>query len=76
MYRHTGQRAKSTLNMHCRRELMHTVWRLLLDDELKDAYARGIVVLCIDEIVHCIMLRIFTYAADYPEKCVTVQHHS
>lgn len=53
---------------HCRRELMHEVWRLMLDDEFIQAYQHGVVLKCADGIVRRVYPRIFTYAADYPEK--------
>jgi hypothetical protein len=53
---------------HCRRELMHAVWRLLLDDEFLHAYTYGIVIKCVDGIERRVYPRIFTYSADYPEK--------
>ncbi|KAI0070582.1 hypothetical protein K474DRAFT_1608428 [Panus rudis PR-1116 ss-1] len=53
---------------HCRRELMHAVWRHLLDEEFLKAYKHGIVIKCADGIVRRVYPRIFTYSADYPEK--------
>jgi hypothetical protein len=53
---------------HCRQNLIHEVWRKLLDDEFLEAYQHGIVLECADGIVRRIYPRIFTYAADYPEK--------
>lgn len=53
---------------HCRRELMHEVWRLMLDDEFLAAHQHGIVLRCADGVVRRVYPRIFTYAADYPEK--------
>ncbi|EGN98438.1 hypothetical protein SERLA73DRAFT_55912, partial [Serpula lacrymans var. lacrymans S7.3] len=35
---------------HCRRGLMHEVWRVLLDNEFCHAYQHGIVIQCIDGI--------------------------
>jgi len=61
---------KSEIVTHCRRELMHAVWRLLLDDDFLHAYTYGIVVQCADGVQRRIYPRIFTYSADYPEKCV------
>jgi Plavaka transposase len=55
---------------HCRRELMHGVWKFLLDDDFIHAYYYGMVVQCHDSIERRIYPRIFTYSADYPEKCV------
>ncbi|KAJ7115737.1 hypothetical protein C8R44DRAFT_880156 [Mycena epipterygia] len=52
---------------HCRRELMHAVWKHLLDDEFLDAYKYGIVIRCADGIERRVYPRIFTYSADYPE---------
>ena len=60
--------AKAALLTHCRRELMHQVWRLLLDDEFMAAYKHGIVLRCPDGISRRVYPRIFTYSADYPEK--------
>jgi hypothetical protein len=59
---------KSSLFTHCRRELMHQVWCLMLDDEFLKAYQHGIILECADGIVRRIYPRIFTYSADYPEK--------
>ena len=53
---------------HCRRELMHAVWKFLLDDEFIHAYKYGMVIRCADGIERRIYPRIFTYSADYPEK--------
>ncbi|KAI0070884.1 hypothetical protein K474DRAFT_1687288 [Panus rudis PR-1116 ss-1] len=53
---------------HCRRELMHAVWSLLLDEEFLHAYKHGIVILCADGVLQRVYPRIFTYSADYPEK--------
>jgi hypothetical protein len=53
---------------HCRRELMHEQWRIILDAEFVHAYRHGIVVRCWDGVTRRFYLRIFTYSADYPEK--------
>ncbi|KIM54424.1 hypothetical protein SCLCIDRAFT_136862, partial [Scleroderma citrinum Foug A] len=57
---------------HCKRELIHAIWMLLLDDEFIEAYRNGIVVRCYDGVLCCIYPRIFTYSADYPEKILLV----
>lgn len=59
---------RKPLLTHCKRELLHQVWRLMLDDEFLDAYQHGIVLRCYDGVVRRIYPRIFTYSADYPEK--------
>ena len=59
---------RSTLKTHCRRELMHEVWRLLLEDNFLHAYEHGIVLTCADGVQRRVYPRIFTYSADYPEK--------
>ncbi|KIL55624.1 hypothetical protein M378DRAFT_1041652 [Amanita muscaria Koide BX008] len=56
------------LKAHCRRELFHAVWKLILDLEFQEAYRHGIVLKCIDGIKRRFYPRIFTYSADYPEK--------
>ncbi|KAL1658266.1 hypothetical protein GGF50DRAFT_131811 [Schizophyllum commune] len=59
---------KKDITTHCRRELMHAVWKVILDDDFMHAYEYGMVVKCIDGIERRIYPRIFTYSADYPEK--------
>ncbi|PBK93718.1 hypothetical protein ARMGADRAFT_1046004 [Armillaria gallica] len=63
-----GIKKSDPLMAHCRRELFHSVWKLLLDDEFIQAMEHGIVMKCADGIVRCVFPRIFTYSADYPEK--------
>jgi hypothetical protein len=53
---------------HLKRELIHAIYELLLDEEFMHAYEHGIVVKCADGIMRRIFPRFFTYAADYPEK--------
>ena len=48
---------------------MHAIWRLLLDDDLVEAYTDGILIECADSIVRRLFPRFFSYSADYPEKC-------
>ena len=59
---------RAVLKAHCRRELMHEIWRILLDDDFLYAYQHGIVILCADGVQRRVYPRIFTYSADYPEK--------
>jgi hypothetical protein len=54
---------------HLRQEHFHAVWKLLLNDEFVDGHEHGIEVLCSDRILRREFLRVFTYAADYPERC-------
>ncbi len=42
---------KKSILTHCHRELMHAVWRILLDDDFLHAYKYGIVIKCHDGIV-------------------------
>ncbi|KAF8525646.1 hypothetical protein JB92DRAFT_3108726 [Gautieria morchelliformis] len=67
-----GHAARPPLLTHCRHELMHALWQLLLDNEFVDAYKHGIVIKCADGITRRVYPRIFTYSADYPEKQGTV----
>lgn len=63
-----GTQKKGILT-HCRRELMHGVWRILLDEDFIHAYKYGMVVKCaLDGIERRVYPRFFTYSADYPEK--------
>ena len=59
---------KKDLITHCRRELMHGVWKFLLDADFVHAYKYGMVVKCGDGIERRVYPRFFTYSADYPEK--------
>jgi Plavaka transposase len=65
-----GKRPNDKFMAHCRRELLHTQWDILLDDEFLTAYQHGIVVECCDRIVRWFYPRLLTYSADYKEKCV------
>ena len=66
-----GKSVSAALMAHCRRELFHEAWRILLeDDEFLKAYVNGIVLTCSDGITRRVFPRIFTYSADYPEKSV------
>lgn len=47
---------------------MHAIWDLLLDSEFIQAYVHGIIIRCADGVERRVYPRIFTYAADYPEK--------
>jgi hypothetical protein len=59
---------KREILTHCRRELMHGVWKVLLDEDFVHATNYGMVVRCYDGIERRVYPRIFTYSADYPEK--------
>ena len=58
----------STVIKHCRRELMHAQWDILLDEEFIEAYEHGIVVQCCDNMRRRFYPRFITYSADYKEK--------
>ncbi|KAI5821824.1 hypothetical protein K523DRAFT_221291, partial [Schizophyllum commune Tattone D] len=67
--RSKGINPTAVLLTHCRRELFHEVWKLLLSDpEFRHAYEHGIVLTCADGIKRRVYPRLFTYSADYPEK--------
>jgi hypothetical protein len=53
---------------HCRKEVFHAQWNILLDDDFVSAYRHGIVIQCLDGVMRRFYPRIFTYSADYPEK--------
>lgn len=56
---------------HCKRELFHAIWELLLDADFMYAYEHGIFILFPDGILRRVFPRFFTYSADYPEKYVS-----
>ena len=60
--------ATDPLMAHCRRELFHEAWKVLLDEDFIHAYLHGVIMDCADGIRRRVYPRIFTYSADYPEK--------
>ncbi|TFY82295.1 hypothetical protein EWM64_g1717 [Hericium alpestre] len=63
-----GESASAAVLTHCKRELMHAVLGVIIDDKLAHAYHHGIVVRCHDGVRRYIFPRFFSYSADYPEK--------
>jgi hypothetical protein len=53
---------------HCRREVFHAQWDIMLDEEFIEAYKHGIIILCYDGMFRRFYPRIFVYSSDYPEK--------
>ena len=68
-FKESGKAATAALLTHCRRELFHASWAILLDDKFMHAYEHGMVIDCKDGVRRRVYPRIFTYSADYPEKC-------
>jgi hypothetical protein len=68
----SGRKQLDKIITHCRRELMHRVWDILLDDEFLEAYEHGFVMEFVDGIIRRWYPRIFTQSNDYPEKCVNL----
>ena len=62
---------------HCRQELTHEQWKIILDDEFLHVYQHGLVIECCDGVTYRFYPRIFTYSTDYPEKyvCLSNVHH-
>ncbi|KAJ7199371.1 hypothetical protein GGX14DRAFT_173024 [Mycena pura] len=60
---------------HLKRELMHAVWDLMLDDEFMKAYREGFEFECHDKTVRRIYPWLYTYGADYPEKYYVLYVH-
>ncbi|KAI0703342.1 hypothetical protein C8T65DRAFT_258430 [Cerioporus squamosus] len=67
-HEHVTRADISELMTHCRRELMHGVWCVLLSDEFVRACRHGIIVMCYDGVLRRLYPRFFSYSADYPEK--------
>jgi hypothetical protein len=63
-----GVAATAAVLTYCKRELMHAIWLILLDEDFMEAYVNGIVLQFADGVFRRVFLRIFTYGADYPEK--------
>jgi len=60
--------ATAAVLTHCKREVMQAIWSFLLDDDFLNAYKHGFVIKFPDGVFRRVFPRIFTYAADYPEK--------
>ena len=67
---HYGHASSNDVYTHCKRELMHTIWKTLLNERFADAYNNGIVIQFFDGVTCHVFPRFFTYAANYPEKWV------
>ncbi|TFK72816.1 hypothetical protein BDN72DRAFT_742067, partial [Pluteus cervinus] len=61
---------KEKLWTHCKRELVHEVWKQILDEEFLHYYKYGMVVRCSDGVERRVYPRILIYSADYPEKVI------
>ncbi|KIL59478.1 hypothetical protein M378DRAFT_131528 [Amanita muscaria Koide BX008] len=69
-FHHKWSTQRDDILAHCKRELMHSAWRFLLDDEFIHAYRYGIIIRCYDGVERRVYPRILTYSADYPEKII------
>jgi hypothetical protein len=65
---HYNTSATAATLTHCKRELIHAVFSLILDDRFVDAYRNGIVIECGDGHRRRLFPRIVMHSADYPEK--------
>ncbi|KIM59251.1 hypothetical protein SCLCIDRAFT_27508 [Scleroderma citrinum Foug A] len=68
-----GKAPPADFMAHCHRELFHTQWGIILDDEFLEVWEHGIVIRCCDGVERRFYPRIFTYSADYPEKQSKIQ---
>ncbi|KAH9480132.1 hypothetical protein JR316_0006729 [Psilocybe cubensis] len=68
---YNGLTASAATITHLKRELMHAIWLILLDEEFMEAYKHGIIIKCADGVIRHVFPRFFTYSADYPEKLGT-----
>ncbi len=69
----TGRPPSMDILAHCQHELMHKILSIIFDEEFVRQYKEGVVILCADGISWHIFPHIFTYSADYPEKCVEIK---
>ena len=53
---------------HCKQELIHAIWRILLNNNLIEAYCDGIIFECFNGVKRYAYPGVFTYTVDYPEK--------
>jgi len=66
----TNKKNNCDLMTHCKQELVHAIWKILLNDDFVEAYKNSIVVYCFNGVTRRVYPRIFIYSADYPEKWV------
>ena len=71
-FHHKWDTQKKNILTHCQQELMHTVWKFILDEDFLYAYTYGIVVQSLDGIERWVYPHILTYLADYPEKYIFI----
>ena len=53
---------------HCKRELIHAIWLLMMDEDFIKMYRDGMVCEFADHVSRRAFLRLVTHSADYPEK--------
>jgi hypothetical protein len=63
-----GKPATAALLTHLKRELVHAVWKFLMDDEFIHAYVYGLVSKLRDDVERLSLPRFMIYAMDYQEK--------
>ena len=63
-----GQDPSAETITHCKRELIHAVWMLILNTAFMTACEVGILIQFADQIIRRVFPRLFAYMADYPEK--------
>jgi hypothetical protein len=67
-----GTTANSDVLTFLKRELVHAIWSLLINEDFIHAYISGVIVLCADGVERRLFPRFFTYSADYPEKYISL----
>ena len=66
-----GEPATAEVITHLKRDLIHAVYLLMLDNDFVDAYENSILLQCSDGVMRRIFPWFFVYSADYPKKCLT-----
>ncbi|KAH7919772.1 hypothetical protein BV22DRAFT_1022403, partial [Leucogyrophana mollusca] len=57
----------SNVHTHCKWELFHTIWKLLLNKDFMEVYRHDIVIWCGDGVIWPVFPHFFSYSAHYPE---------
>jgi len=65
-----GTTASQATLTHLKRELMHTIWELILNNKFMEAYEHGIMIECPDGVSWQFYPWFFSYSTDYLEKWV------
>lgn len=70
-YEQTFGKAPTTAMLtHLKRDVVQAIWKLLLDDDIVNAYKEGQALKLHDAVMRALFIRFVFYSMDYPEKYI------